>query len=757
MSEDTTPSDDHRQDLVQNCTTPSWDPTCSGRQLPPARPSFPNLLKSFPRLERYLRKHKQEKNGFSDALGQILGGNKTGCWIWWILPQVAGEVSHHAPERGDGSNTSREFALESLYEAIAFLSHPELGQNFFRILRAIRYQIEPGGRRGGQRRTLNEIFHGDAQKVRCSVALFRRLADWCYPLSDESYATLIADCDAILAAASRDGHHACGHVEKLYREFEKSLEDPEERAKMQEMFPTQCIHCGGPVWPPGENWNLWHKWCVEENGLTWPRTPPQWPGIKWNRMSNDLRLSSLSSHRPTTEPFSQKLLAASESWETTETRSRVGISNLEDLASEAQLLKLQQFKDRMRPGNWDGPPVRYQSQKDRQEWLQGLAPEDDVPLEDLDLDPTLVGFLKGNDIRGVAKLVSHTEEELMAIRHLGSGKAAKIRAGLERFGWRLGEVSVRSFLKGRNELDSAKTNQLQEAKSLVWPLVSKGSSIDRIVESTGLSKAAVREARNHWMVDQRIAGLSNRAIGETVGMSAEAVRRSIARFLPTAGFDNDHIDKHRAERKAEQTKQLEERIRKIVTENPGLSLDEIAEKADVSRKDVRRNLTQLGTKLVRDVNKRNDSPMEQWSDEQLLQALRAASTRSTPLTVVAYDAMRTLPDIKGPTGQVFYLRFGSWKEACEAAGIQCGESARDKYTRRWSETDLEEFVVDFLFSPEHDGSHNEFEKWLNGRPDNPPSMATIHNRLGDWGSMKQKAIETIKASGRLDGLCDLFN
>ena len=119
--------------------------------------------------------------------------------------------------------------------------------------------------------------------------------------------------------------------------------------------------------------------------------------------------------------------------------------------------------------------------------------------------------------------------------------------------------------------------------------------------------------------------------------------------------------------------------------------------------------------------------------------------------------MRTLPDIKGPTGQVFYLRFGSWKEACEAAGIQCGESARDKYTRRWSETDLEEFVVDFLFSPEHDGSHNEFEKWLNGRPDNPPSMATIHNRLGDWGSMKQKAIETIKASGRLDGLCDLFN
>ena len=714
----TTPSDDPPRGAVNYCTVP-WDPTCSGRTGPvePTTISFLNLLLSFPRLERYLAKHRQAKGGFEDALRQIHEGKKSGCWIWWILPQIFGEVSHHG-KGSDGSSTSQEFALESLYEAIAFLCHPELGKHYFACIQAIRDQIEPRGRNGGQGRTLNDIFgETDAKKVRCSVTLFRRLAGWCYALSPASYATLIANCDAILVAASRDGHRPCDHVPKLYREFEESLEDPQERAKMQEMFPVKCVHCGESVWPPDHNWRFVHNWCVEENALTWPAV--------WRRPGMDLYSITPGFKCGAAIPDSLVFTA-------------------NDVEPVDEILH--EIRNRLYVGP---PPARHESQKSRQDWLQNLAPEDDVPLEDLGLDPTLVSFLEGNDIRGVAQLVSRTEEELMAIRHLGSGKAAKIRAGLERFGWRLGEVS--SFPMGRSELRSALADQAQqaeykqrEAKGLVWPLVSDGSSIDRIVESTGLSEAAVREARNAWMVDQRIAGASNQAIGKTVGMSAEAVRRSIKR---ADNLDSGHIRELRAAR-------LEGSIRDTVTSMPGSSLDEIAEKAGISRNDVRRNLTRLGTKLVWDVNRRNRSRVKKWSDEQLLQALQSASSGSTPLTVTAYDGLVTRGDIKGPTGQVFFVRFGSWRKACEAAGVQCGESARDNYTREWSETDLEALVVEFLFSSEHDGSFVEFQRWLDERP-NYPSMATIRNRLGQWGSMKQKAIEAIVASGRLDELCAL--
>ena len=714
----TTPSDDPPRGAVNYCTVP-WDPTCSGRTGPvePTQISFPDILQAFPRLERYLAKHRQAKGGFKDALRQIHEGKKSGCWIWWILPQIFGEVSHHG-NGSDGSSTSQEFALESLYEAIAFLCHPELGKHYFACIQAIRDQIEPRGRNGGQGRTLNDIFGETvAKKVRCSVTLFRRLAGWCYALSPASYATLIANCDAILVAASRDGHRPCDHVSKLYRQFEESLEDPQERAKMQEMFPVECVHCGGSVWPPDHNWRFVHNWCVEENALTWPAGLDRgWPGIALYSITPEFESGAAMPDAP---------------------------FQLED-TPKPEIIRNTEPWNRL----YVGPPsARHESQKSRQDWLQNLAREDDVPLEDLGLDPTLVSFLEGNDIRGVAQLVSRTEEELMAIRHLGSGKAAKIRAGLERFGWRLGEVS--SFPTGRSELRSALADQAQqaeykqrEAKGLVWPLVSDGSSIDRIVESTGLSEAAVREARNAWMVEQRIAGASNRAIGKTVGMSAEAVRRSIKR---AGKLDSGHIRKLRAER-------LKGSIRETVTSMPGSSLDEIAEKAGVSRIDVRRNLGRLGTKLVWD---QGTSPkVKNWSDEQLLQALQAASTRSTPLTVAVYDELVTLEQIKGPTGQVFYLRFGSWKEACEAAGVQCGESARDNYTRKWSEIELREFVVKFLFSPEHDGSLVEFQQWLKKRPE-APSVATIRNRLGHWDSMKKKAIEEIVASGRLDELCAL--
>jgi transposase len=289
----------------------------------------------------------------------------------------------------------------------------------------------------------------------------------------------------------------------------------------------------------------------------------------------------------------------------------------------------------------------------------------------------------------------------------------------------------------------------REAKDLVWPLVSDGSSVDRIVESTGLSEAAVREARNAWMVEQRIAGASNRTIGETVGMSAEAVRRSIKRACKR---DGEPVQEKRARRKADKAKEFKESIREIVTENPGFSLDEIAQIASVRPVEVRRNLTRLGTKLVLGLG---TSPKTRtWSDEPLLQALRVASTKSTPLTTASYNALVSQNQIEGPTAQIMYKRFGSWREACKAAGVRCGEAPHDNYTSKWSKADLEALVVDFLFSPEHGGMFRDFENWLGGR-DDPPSVPTFRSRLDHWDSMKQTAIRTIIDTGRINELRDL--
>ena len=114
--------------------------------------------------------------------------------------------------------------------------------------------------------------------------------------------------------------------------------------------------------------------------------------------------------------------------------------------------------------------------------------------------------------------------------------------------------------------------------------------------------------------------------------------------------------------------------------------------------------------------------------------------------------------IDGPTAKILCRQFGSWRRACEAAGVQYGELRRN-HTPAWPKAKLERFVVDFLESPEHDGMFGDFESWVGAmRKDGPnktPSVPTFRSRLGHWDSMKQTAILKIVATERIDKLLDV--
>ncbi len=261
------------------------------------------------------------------------------------------------------------------------------------------------------------------------------------------------------------------------------------------------------------------------------------------------------------------------------------------------------------------------------------------------------------------------------------------------------------------------------------------------------------EARTAWMVEKRSAGASLQQIADVVGLTRQRVSQ-LCRHAGLTGSSEarSELRDQRHLEKALQAERLRELIRDVAKSMPGSSVGEIAREVDVSESAVRRHLTRMGTKLVCELwpSKRKRA----WSNEQLLDVLRIASTKSTPLTVTAYEALLTQKQIEGPTSQVFYMRFGSWLEACEAAGVQSGERIRDNYTRLWLNVDLEALVVEFLFSIERDGSFGDFETWLRERSDSP-SVATVRNRLGTWNEMKRNAIDQIVASGRLTELLDV--
>jgi len=109
-------------------------------------------------LERFVV--AQNSGGtYEHALGELQLGNKTGHWMWFIFPQIAGLGQ---------SATSRKYAISSLAEARAYLDHHVLGPRLLECALALTTHPD---------RSASDILGGiDAQKLRSSMTLFLRAA-----------------------------------------------------------------------------------------------------------------------------------------------------------------------------------------------------------------------------------------------------------------------------------------------------------------------------------------------------------------------------------------------------------------------------------------------------------------------------------------------------------------------------------------------------------------------------------------------------
>jgi uncharacterized protein (DUF1810 family) len=76
-------------------------------------------------LQRFL---DAQENDYARALEEIKNGRKTGHWMWYIFPQVAGL---------GWSETSRYYAIANLCEAEDYLHHPVLGRRLIEVAEAL--------------------------------------------------------------------------------------------------------------------------------------------------------------------------------------------------------------------------------------------------------------------------------------------------------------------------------------------------------------------------------------------------------------------------------------------------------------------------------------------------------------------------------------------------------------------------------------------------------------------------------------------
>ncbi|MEZ0577268.1 homing endonuclease associated repeat-containing protein [Nocardioides sp. MH1] len=127
---------------------------------------------------------------------------------------------------------------------------------------------------------------------------------------------------------------------------------------------------------------------------------------------------------------------------------------------------------------------------------------------------------------------------------------------------------------------------------------------------------------------------------------------------------------------------------------------------------------------------------QEFTDRQLAAAVAAASAElGEPLTVGAYDAwQRGRDDAASPA--LLVRRFGSWKQACAAAGV--ATNATRSTSRRWSDDDVARIVARYLRSPGSTGSFADYSAWARDQAD-VPSGATLRQRH-PWAQIKDRAL-----------------
>lgn len=109
---------------------------------------------------RDLNRFVEAQTNYRDALAELRAGEKRSHWMWYVFPQIAGLGTSHM---------AREYAIDSLEEARAYLAHPVLGARYRECVDTLA--------RLPASATAERVFGGiDAMKLRSSLTLFARAA-----------------------------------------------------------------------------------------------------------------------------------------------------------------------------------------------------------------------------------------------------------------------------------------------------------------------------------------------------------------------------------------------------------------------------------------------------------------------------------------------------------------------------------------------------------------------------------------------------
>jgi hypothetical protein len=352
----------------------------------------------------------------------------------------------------------------------------------------------------------------------------------------------------------------------------------------------------------------------------------------------------------------------------------------------------------------------------------------------------------------LAHLSTLTVADIMDSKHVGNNRLRNL----------LGELSliqVPAYNADEQSSDSAEHTQHTLEQWVIINILKRNSWKSEFFNNFGYDFSGdifddQLVGRKIRILELRMDGLTLQEIGSIFGVSRERIRQLLKSAYNLV--QNDPVlqgktfreffqektltaENERSKKTNEEREAIDSLVRSILNSRPGLTFEELARLTGKDEGDIRDSLHPQTIKFIwseRSENS-NESP---FTDEDILNALRLSATFESPISAPVYRDLVVRGLVNGPGPQTVAYRFGSWKKACEQAGVLFNEAVRSSYDYHWTENQMLEYIIAFLQNVSYGRGIQSYDQWRVELMNEAPSGALVRRKFETWIDTKNRAL-----------------
>ena len=246
--------------------------------------------------------------------------------------------------------------------------------------------------------------------------------------------------------------------------------------------------------------------------------------------------------------------------------------------------------------------------------------------------------------------------------------------------------------------------------------------------NTETTLAGITDSRAREMYELYVEGATLKEVGARFDLTAERVRQIFrSAGLPsrstsgTIAMQRDHLKQHRREEICAAFSEYKD-------------IDQVARRLRVPQRVVKEVVESHFPKTE---YSRRKVILRRYADDELIASLQEASVSvQGVLTIAAYtdyaEARRTSDGRLWPTHQTYSKRFGSWREALQAAGLKANPPGPMTGHRQFDEAHCVDAVRVAARELGKVPTATEYDAFAKASGGALPSQATVRHRCGTW-------------------------